>query len=88
LKSVFPITLREGCAERSTLTVSQAPVSKYTLRPRRPQSQAWRTLLKNHEKDLIALDFFTVPTAIFRVLFVLVTLTHRRRRLSRRFAGS
>ena len=32
-------------------------------------------------KDLIALDFFTVPTATFRVLFVLVVLSHRRRRM-------
>jgi putative transposase len=63
------------------ITVSQATVSKYMLRPRRPPSQAWRTFLKNHAKDLIALDFFTVPTATFRVLFVLVMLTHSRRRL-------
>jgi len=63
------------------VTVSQATVSKYMLRPRRPPSQAWRTFLKNHVKDLIALDFFTVPTATFRVLFVLVMLTHSRRRL-------
>src|SRR5437867_5772195 len=40
-----------------------------------------RTFLKNHAPDLIALDFFTVPTATFRVLFVLVMLTHSRRRL-------
>ncbi len=51
------------------------------LRPRRPPSQAWRAFLKNHARDLIALDFFTVPTATFRVLFVLVVLTHSRRRL-------
>src|SRR2546426_3699405 len=63
------------------LTVSQATVSKYMLRPRRPPSQAWRAFLKNHAKDLIAVDFFTVPTATFRVLFVLVLLTHKRRRL-------
>src|SRR6059036_1426090 len=63
------------------LTVSQAAVSKYMVRPRRPPSQAWRTFLKNHAPDLIALDFFTVPTATFRVLFVLVVLTHSRRRL-------
>src|SRR5437660_5569977 len=44
------------------LTVSQATVSKYMVRPRRPASQAWRTFLKNHTADLIALDFFTVPT--------------------------
>jgi hypothetical protein len=40
-------------------------------------------VLRNHAKDLIALDFFTVPTAAtFRVLlFVLVMVTHSRRRL-------
>src|SRR5256712_12120154 len=63
------------------LTVSQATVSTYMFRPRRPRSQAWRTFLKNHPAELIALDFFTVPTATFRVLFVLVMLTHSRRRL-------
>jgi len=63
------------------VTVSQATVSKYMLRPRRPPSQAWRTFLKNHAKELIALDLFTVPTATFRVLFVLVMLTHSRRLL-------
>jgi transposase InsO family protein len=63
------------------LTVSPATVSKYMLRPRRPPSPAWRTFLKNHAPDLIALDFFTVPTATFRVLFVLVMLTHSRGRL-------
>jgi putative transposase len=63
------------------LTVSQATVSKYMLRPRRPPSQAWRMFLKNHAKDLIALDFFTVPTATFRILFVLVMLTHSRSRV-------
>src|SRR5437870_12883746 len=51
------------------------------IRPRKPPSQAWRAFLKNHAKDLIALDFFTVPTATFRVLFVLVVLSHDRRRL-------
>src|SRR5215813_4733605 len=62
-------------------TVSQATVSKYMLRSRRPPSQAWRTFLKNHAKELIALDFFMVPTATFRVLFVVVMLTPGRRRL-------
>jgi putative transposase len=63
------------------LTVSQATVSKYMVRPRRPRSQGWRTFLKNHAEHLIGLDFFTVPTATFRVLFVLVMLTHSQRRL-------
>ena len=63
------------------LTVSEATVSKYMVRPRRPPSQVWRALLKNHARELIALDFFTVPTATFRVLFVFVVLSHDRRRL-------
>src|SRR6266478_6570566 len=67
--------------EESTPTRSQATVSKFMVRPRRPPSQAWRAFLKNHAKDLIALDFFMVPTATFRVLFVLVVLSHDRRRL-------
>jgi hypothetical protein len=35
----------------------------------------------NHVWDLVAIDFFTVPTAHSRVLFVLIVLAHHRRRL-------
>jgi len=63
------------------LDVSEATVSKYMTRDRRPPSQTWRTFLENHAKDLVAIDFFTVPTATFRVLFVLVILSHDRRRI-------
>jgi putative transposase len=49
---------------------------------RRPlPSQTWRTFLANHVRDLVSLDFFTVPTARLRVLFVLVVLAHHRRRV-------
>ena len=49
---------------------------------RRPQpSQTWRTFLANHVRDLVAIDFFTVPTARLRILFVLVVLAHHRRRV-------
>jgi hypothetical protein len=37
--------------------------------------------LKNHVLDLVSVDFFTVPTATFRVLFVFVVLAHDRRRV-------
>jgi len=46
-----------------------------------PPSQTWRTFLKNHMKNMISIDFFTVPTATFRILFVLVILSHRRRQI-------
>src|SRR5262252_9798284 len=51
------------------------------VRHRRPPSQTWRTFLNNHITDLIAVDFFLVPTAAFRMLFVFVILSHHRRRL-------
>jgi transposase InsO family protein len=38
-------------------------------------------LLKNHARDMVALDFFTVPTVTFKVLFALVILAHERRRI-------
>ena len=35
--------------------------------------------LANHITDLVAIDFFVVPTIDFKVLYVLVVLAHRRR---------
>ncbi len=32
-------------------------------------------------KDLVSIDFFTVPTASFRVLFVFLVLAHDLRRV-------
>ncbi len=63
------------------IEVSETTVSKYMIKRRGPPSQNWRTFLQNHAKELIGLDFFTVPTAAFRVLFVLVILSHDRRRI-------
>jgi transposase InsO family protein len=63
------------------INVSETTVSKYLVRERKPPSQTWRTFLENHAKDIIATDFFTVPTATFRVLFVLVVLSHDRREI-------
>jgi transposase InsO family protein len=37
--------------------------------------------LDNHARDLISVDFFTVPTATFRVLYVFVVLSHERRQI-------
>jgi transposase InsO family protein len=62
------------------IQVSQATVAKYIARLRKPPSQHWRTFLKNHMQNLVSADFFVVPTITFRVLFVLVILSHDRRR--------
>lgn len=39
----------------------------------------WRTFLDNHVRDIVAIDFFTVPTATFRILFAFVVLRHDQR---------
>jgi putative transposase len=62
------------------IKVSETPVAKYMMRHRSPPSQTWRTFLANHVKDLVSGDFFVVPTATFRLLFVFVILSHDRRR--------
>ena len=63
------------------IDISEATVSKYLVRRRGPPSQNWRAFLQNHSKELISLDFLTVPTASFKVLFVLVILSNDRRRV-------
>jgi len=63
------------------IEVSQASVSKYLVRPRRAPSQSWRTFLANHVHQIMAADFFVVPTATGRLLFVLAVLAHQRRRV-------
>jgi transposase InsO family protein len=61
------------------IEISQAAVSKYMVRRRKPPSQTWRTFLSNHAKDIVSIDFFTVPTVTFRILFVFVVLSNDRR---------
>jgi putative transposase len=61
--------------------VSQATVSKYMVRCPKPSSQTWRTFLRNHAKDIVSVDFFTVATATFRVLFVFLVLDNERRKV-------
>ena len=61
--------------------VAESTVAKYMTRHPKPPSQTWRTSLDNHVSDLAAIDFFTVPTATFRVLFCFVVLRHDRRRV-------
>jgi putative transposase len=63
------------------LKISQATVSKYMVRLRKPPSQTWRTFLDNHLQTLVSVDFFVVPTVLFKVLFVFVVLAHERRRV-------
>ena len=50
-------------------------------RSRKPPSQTWRTFLENHFQTMVSVDFFTVPTIRFQVLYVFLILAHDRRRI-------
>jgi len=62
-------------------TVDQSTVVKYMCRHRKPPSPTWRTFLENHVPDIVAIDFFVVPTVRFCLLYCLVVLRHDRRRV-------
>jgi putative transposase len=63
------------------IEVAERTVSRLIPKRRSSPSQTWRAFLTNHVPDLVATDFFTVPTAHLRVLFILVVLAHHRRRI-------
>ena len=59
--------------------VAELTVAKYMVRGRKPPSQRWRVFLKNHTREIAAIDFFTVVTLNFRILICFVVLRHHRR---------
>jgi putative transposase len=63
------------------IDIGETSVSKYLVRCRKPPSQTWRTFLENHAQQLVSIDFFTVPTIRFQVLYVFLVLAHDRRRI-------
>jgi transposase InsO family protein len=63
------------------IDLSETTVAKYMTRHTRPPSPSWRAFFDNHLRDLVSIDFFTVPTVTFRILFVFVVLSHDRRRV-------
>jgi putative transposase len=61
--------------------IGETSVSKYMVRQRKSPSQTWRTFLDNHIHQLVSVDFFTVPTIRFQVLYVFLVLAHEQRRI-------
>ena len=58
------------------IDIGETSVSKYLVRRHKPPSQTWRTFLDNHVKTMVSVDFFTVPTIRFQVLYVFVLLAN------------
>jgi transposase InsO family protein len=63
------------------IDIGETSVSKYMIKRPKEPSQKWRTFLDNHVKSLVSVDFFTVPTIRFQVLYVFLVLAHERRRI-------
>ncbi len=63
------------------IDIGETSVGKYIVRKRKPPSQNWRTFLENHVKTMVSIDFFTVSTIRFQVLYVFLVLAHDRRRI-------
>ena len=63
--------------------ISERSVSRWMRRaPTTPNpSQRWLTFLRNHREAIAAMDFFSVPTVTFHVLYVFFILAHDRRRV-------
>jgi transposase InsO family protein len=63
------------------IKISERTVSRILRTVSGPPSQTWKTFLQNHLGEIVATDFFTVPTVRMRVLFVFIVLEHHRRRV-------
>jgi putative transposase len=64
------------------INISERTVSKIIRkRTSKPPSQTWRTFIKNHMTEMVAIDFRVVPTIRFQLLYVFIILNHARRRV-------
>jgi len=63
--------------------VSERTVSRYIRRLSPPEQarKLWATFLRNHREVITAMDFFTVPTLTFRVLYCFFIIEHDRRKI-------
>ncbi len=63
--------------------VSETTISRWLRRaPTNPElAKRWLTFLRNHREVIAAMDFFTVPTLTFNVLYCFLVISHDRRRI-------
>jgi transposase InsO family protein len=63
--------------------ISERTVARYLRRLRRrgDPDRRWITFLANHREAIVAMDFFTVPTVTFQLLYCFFVVEHGRRRI-------
>jgi transposase InsO family protein len=72
-----------GELQKLGFVVSERTVARYLRRIQRrgDPGKKWLAFLRNHREAIVALDFFTVPTATFRVVYCFFVIEHGRRRV-------
>ena len=64
------------------ISVAQRTVANYMVpRTGRRSPHNWKAFLRNHFASMVSVDFLTVPTVNFKVLYVFLVLSHHRRRV-------
>jgi putative transposase len=73
----------DGELQKLGFVLSERTVAPYlSLTQRRGDAgKKWLAFLHNHREAIVAFDFFTVPTATFRLLYCLFVIEHERRRI-------
>src|SRR6266849_7027383 len=63
--------------------VSERTISRWMRRALRDTEpvKRWMAFLRNHRETIAAMDFFTVPTLTFAVLYCFFVISHDRRRI-------
>ena len=63
--------------------ISERTISRYLPRrdPDKDKAANWKAFLINHKDGIAAMDFFTVPTVLFRQLYGFFIISHKRRQI-------
>ena len=62
--------------------ISESTVMRYIPKKiGRTSGQRWKTFLRNHASEIVSIDFLTVPTYNFKQLYILIFLSHNRRKI-------
>ena len=82
---IFKVTVLgvQGDKVKLGFDVSERTVSRYIRRLSPPEQarKLWATFLRNHREVITAMDFFTVPTLTFRILYCFFVIEHDRRKI-------
>ena len=72
-----------GELQKLGFVVSERSVARYLVRVGRrgDPGRKWLAFLQNHREVIVAMDFFTVPTVTFRLLYCFFVIAHERRKI-------